>query len=328
MSGSRRSIITVSYNSGPLIWRCLHALWPQLRFADEVFLVDNASSDGSLEGIEDAFPGLQVIRNAENRGYAAANNQAIGLAQGDYVLLLNPDVLLEPNALDTATAYLEPRPDIGILGARILLPDGRLDPPARRTFKTPATYFYKLTGLSWLFPSSRRFGRYYLSYLNDDDLTEVDAVVGAFLFIRRAAIARVGPLDERFFMYCEDEDWCWRVKQDGWRVVYHPQVIAHHFKGSSTRLRPFTMIYHWHRSILLYHRKNIAPRYPAPVNAFLYGSMGLSCLLTMGVNGVRRLASGSVVAPTAVPSTSAKGSSAPEEATVVNTPRHGVTALR
>ncbi len=296
MTGSCRSVITVTYNSGSLIWRCLAALWPQLHAGDEVILVDNASSDGSLEGIEGAFPGLRVIRNAQNRGYAAANNQAIRLAQGDYVLLLNPDVILERNALATATAYLDAHPDVGILGARILLPDGRLDPPARRSFKTPATYFYKLSGLSWLFPNNRRFGHYYLSYLNDDLLTEIDAVVGAFLFIRRATIARVGLLDERFFMYCEDEDWCWRVKQDGWRVVYHPEVIAHHFKGSSTRLRPFTMIYHWHRSILLYHQKNIAPRYPAPVNVLVYGAMGLSCLLTMGINGLRRLAPSRIIA--------------------------------
>jgi len=225
---------------------------------------------------------------------------------------LNPDVVLEPTALATATAYLDAHPDVGILGARILLPDGRLDPPARRTFKTPATYFYKLSGLSWLFPNNRRFGHYYLSYLNDDLLTEVDAVVGAFLFIRRATIARVGPLDERFFMYCEDEDWCWRVKQDGWRVVYHPEVIVHHFKGSSTQLRPFTMIYHWHRSILLYHQKNIAPRYPAPANLLVYGAMGLSCLLTMGINGLRRVVPGRTMRRQAVRATLMNSLSAPE----------------
>ena len=289
MTGSRRSVITVTYNSGALIWRCLSALRPQLHAGDEVFLVDNASTDHSLNGIEEAFPGLRVIRNVDNRGYAAANNQALRLAQGDYVLLLNPDVVLAPGALATATAYLDAHPDVGILGPKILLPNGRLDPPARRTFKTPATYFYKLTGLSWLFPRHHRFGRYYLSYLDDDLLTDVDAVVGAFMLIRRATMARIGLLDERFFMYCEDEDWCWRAKQDDWRVVYHPAVIAHHYKGSSTRLRPFSMIYHWHRSILLYHRKNIAPRYPAVVNTLVYGAMILSYLLTMSINGIRRL---------------------------------------
>jgi hypothetical protein len=301
-------VITVTYNSGALIRRCLDTLWPQLRAGDEVFLVDNASTDGSLNGLEAAYPGLRVIRNADNRGYAAANNQALRLAQGDYALLLNPDVVLAPDALATATAYLDAHPDVGILGPKILLPTGRLDPPARRTFKTPATYFYKLTGLSWLFPNNPRFGRYYLSYLDEDLLTDVDAVVGAFMLMRRATIARIGLLDERFFMYCEDEDWCWRAKQDGWRVIYNPVVIAHHDKGSSTRLRPFAMIYHWHRSILLYHRKNIAPNYPAPVNMLVYGAMMLSYLLTVGINGLRRLrphkTGGRPAATSALPATS------------------------
>jgi GT2 family glycosyltransferase len=328
MTGSRRTVITVTYNSGALIWRCLGALWPQLHAGDEVFLVDNASADDSLTGIEEAFPGLRVIRNVDNRGYAAANNQALRLAQGDYVLLLNPDVVLAPDALATATAYLDAHPDVGILGPKIVLPNGRLDPPARRTFKTPATYFYKLTGLSWLFPHHRRFGRYYLSYLDDELLTDVDAVVGAFMLMRRATIARIGLLDERFFMYCEDEDWCWRAKQDRWRVVYHPAVVAHHYKGSSTRLRPFSMIYHWHRSILLYHRKNIAPRYPAPLNTLVYGAISLSCFLTMGISGFRRLVPRKAVGQPVAKSPLSAGSFAVEDAAATGAPRHEVYARR
>jgi len=282
------SIITVTYNSGDRIWACLRTLWPQLRAADEVFLVDNASTDDGLRGIPDAFPTLQIIRNPRNVGYAAANNQALQLARGQYILLLNPDVILEPNALDIALAYLEAHPDVGILGPKILLPNGRLDPPARRTFKTASTYVYKLTGLSWLFPRHPQFGRYYLSYLDDDQITDVDAVVGAFLLIRRETAAQIGPLDERFFMYCEDEDWCWRARRAGWRVVYHPGVLAHHYKGSSARSRPFAMIYHWHRSIFLFHRKNIASRYPLAVNVPIYAGMGASLLATVGINVLRR----------------------------------------
>jgi len=289
MSRCRLSVIIVTYNSRGLIERCLRALWPQLQSADEVFVVDNASTDSGVEGLETAFPGLQIVRNGQNLGYAAGNNVALRQARGEYVLLLNPDVVLGPNALAVATAYLDSNADVGILGARILLPSGRLDPPARRTFKTPSTYLYKLTGLSWLFPRHPRFGRYYLSYLDEGAITEVDAVVGAFLMIRRVAVEQVGLLDERFFMYCEDEDWCWRTKQAGWRVVYHPGVVAHHRKGSSTRTRRFAMACHWHRSIFLYHRKNIAPRYPAPVNGAVYAGMVLSLGVTLGVSGVRRL---------------------------------------
>jgi GT2 family glycosyltransferase len=172
--------------------------------------------------------------------------------------------------------------------------DGRLDPPARRSFKTPATYVYKLSGLSWLFPRHRHFGRYYLSYLDDREITEVDAISGAFLLIRREVIDQIGLLDEQFFMYCEDEDWCWRAKQAGWRVIYHPGVRVHHWKGGTTRRRPFAMIYHWHRSIFLYHRKNIAPRYPAIVNALVYGGMLASLTATVVITMGRRLMHGLV----------------------------------
>ncbi|HLI27347.1 MAG TPA: glycosyltransferase family 2 protein [Chloroflexota bacterium] len=284
------SIITVTYNSGDRIWACLRALWPQLRPDDEVMLVDNASTDDGLRGLAEQFPTLRVIRNSRNVGYAAANNQALALARGEYILLLNPDVILEPNALDRALAFLEAEPAVGILGPKILLPNGRLDPPARRTFKTAATYVYKLSGLSWLFPRHPRFGHYYLSYLDEDELADVDAVVGAFLLIRRQTVAQIGPLDERFFMYCEDEDWCWRARHAGWRVVYHPGVLAHHYKGSSARSRPFAMIYHWHRSIFLFHRKHLAARYPLAINGSIYVGMGASFLATVGINAVRRIA--------------------------------------
>jgi GT2 family glycosyltransferase len=289
MTRPRLSSITVTYNSGALIGACLRALWPQLDPSDEVFVVDNASSDGSLDGLAGAFPGVRLIQNSTNLGYAGGNNVALRRARGEYILLLNPDVVLDPRALSIALAYLDANPDVGVLGARILLPTGRLDPPARRTFKTPATYLYKLMGLSRLFPRHRRFGHYYLSYLDDDCIADVDAVVGAFLLTRRSVVEQVGLLDERFFMYCEDEDWCWRAKQAGWRIVYHPDVVAHHRKGSSARMRRFAMICHWHRSIFLYHRKNIAPRYPAMVNVPIYGGMLASLMLTLGITGVRQL---------------------------------------
>lgn len=295
MTGPRLSVVIVNYNGGALLRACLQHLWPQLAPRWEVFLVDNASTDDSLSGLEADFPGLRLIRNAANVGYARANNQALRLATGRYVLLLNPDVVLAPKALATALAYLDAHPAVSILGPKVLLPDGRLDPPARRSFKTPATYLYKMLGLSRLFRRHPRFGRYYLSFLNDDQLVEVDAVVGAFLLIRRSIIERIGLLDERFFMYCEDEDWCWRAKQAGGRVVYHPGVVVHHRKGSSTRQRPFRMAYHWHRSLFLYHQKNMAPRYPTVVNLAVYAGMLASLVATLALTGVRRLLGGALL---------------------------------
>lgn len=289
MNATALSIIIVNYNGGQLVRDCLDRLWPELRPGWEVFLVDNASRDRSADGLERAYPGLSVIRNADNVGFARANNQAMRLATGAYVLLLNPDVAITRGATSTALAYLESHPDVSILGPKILLPDGRLDPAARRSFKTPETYLYKVTGLSRVFPRHRRFGRYYLSYLDEDAVTDVDSIVGAFMLIRRSIIDAIGMLDERFFMYCEDEDWCWRAKQAGGRVVYHPGLVVHHRKGSSTRTVPIRMAYHWHRSLFLYHRKNIAPRHSTLANAGVYAGIVASFAARAGVLAVRRL---------------------------------------
>ncbi|MBI5287629.1 MAG: glycosyltransferase family 2 protein [Chloroflexi bacterium] len=302
MSGSRLSVIIVNYNGGAIVRLCLDHLWPQLRPDWDVTLVDNASPDRSADGLEDRFPGLSVVNNPRNVGFARANNQAIPRTAGDYVLLLNPDVVITPGALETALAYMDANPDVSILGPRILLPDGRLDPAAHRSFKTPATYFYRMSGLSRWFPRHRSFGHYYLTYLDENAIADVDSVVGAFLLIRRSVIDEIGLLDERFFMYCEDEDWCWRAKQAGGRVVYHPGVVVHHRKGSSSRTVPFRMAYQWHRSLYLYHRKNIAPRYTAATNALVYAGIAASLAAKLGVLALKRLWTPSLPSAPPVPS--------------------------
>jgi GT2 family glycosyltransferase len=282
------TVIVVNYNGGATLRRGLRALWPELRPGWDVVVVDNASSDGSADDLESEFDGVRVIRNRRNQGFAAANNIALRDTGGDNVLLLNPDVEVDPGAIATALGHLDAHDDVGIVGARILLPDGRFDPAARRSAKTPATYWYKILGLSRLFPRHPRFGRYYLSYLDESAITDVDSVVGAFLLIRRSVVDSIGPLDERFFMYCEDEDWCWRARQAGWRVVYHPGVVVRHAKGSSTRQRPLRMAYHFHRSLLLYHRKNLAPRHSPVANAAVYGGIAAGMVSAMAKQSLRR----------------------------------------
>jgi len=294
MSRPPLSIIIVNYNGGGIVRRCLGALWIDRADDWEVVLVDNASPDGSWQRLDEEFPGLHVIRNECNLGFAGANNVALRTARGRNVLLLNPDVIVEPGAIATALEYLENAADVGIVGAHVLV-RGRLDPAARRAFKTPGTYLYKTLGLSRLFPRHRRFGHYYLSYLDEWSIADVDAVVGAFLLIRRATIDQIGVLDERFFMYCEDEDWCWRAKQAGWRVVYHPGVVVHHAKGSSTRQHGLRMAYHFHRSLLLYHRKNIARGHSPLVNAAVYAGIAIG-MLRAGAMVMARVGWGRLVA--------------------------------
>jgi GT2 family glycosyltransferase len=289
------TVIVVNYNGAATVRRCLRALWEQREPDWETILVDNASSDGSARGLAEDFSGLRVVFNTHNSGFAAANNLALRSISGRNVLLLNPDVVAEAGAIRTAVEYLEDNADVGIVGARVLLPGGHLDPAARRSFKTPGTYLYKWLGLCRRLPRHPRFGRYYLSYLDENQITDVDSVPGAFLLIRRAVVERIGLLDERFFMYCEDEDWCLRAKQGGWRVVYHPAVVVHHAKGSSTRQRRLRMAYHFHRSLILYHRKNIAPHHAKPLNATVYAGIGVGMLRAIAIallrSGVARVAS-------------------------------------
>jgi GT2 family glycosyltransferase len=249
----------------------------------ETFLVDNGSTDGSPEMTRQQFPQVRVIENGANLGFAQANNRALVQAQGRYILLLNPDAIVQPGAIATVLSYMETHPDVGIVGPRVLLPDGRLDKPCRRSFKTPAIYFYRTIGLSALFPRSPRFNRYYMGHLPEDQTTQVDAVIGAFLMIRRACMDQIGLLDERFFIYCEDEDWCFRAHKAGWKVVYLPQAVVTHFKGSSTGQQPLRMVYQWHRSIFLFHRKNMAAGHSPLVNGLVYLGMGIRLVAALAV---------------------------------------------
>jgi GT2 family glycosyltransferase len=308
------SVVVVNYNAGAKLKECLSLLHSQAPTA-EVFLVDNASTDGSADELEADFQQLTVIRNRANVGYARANNLALVRTTGDPILLLNPDVRVRPSAVLTATKYLNENPDVGILGARVLLPNGKLDPAARRSFKTPATYFYKMLGLTRVFPTHRAFGHYYLSFIDDSRVTEVDSVVGAFLMIRRQTLDDIGLLDERFFMYCEDEDWCWRAKQHEWRVIYHPHVIVDHDKGHSSRQAAPYMRYHWHRSLLLYHSKNIAPRYPIVANGAVYALILASMMVTSLVYAIRTtvIRIGQAAATSSLPTGHSKGSDADAE---------------
>jgi GT2 family glycosyltransferase len=268
------SVVIVNYNGGGLLLECLARLLERTAVPIEILLVDNASSDGSAGEVSRAFPSVRLIANSANVGFARASNQGMALAGADYLLLLNPDLIVGERAVDTVHAYMTSHPGVGICGPRILLPTGRLDRPCRRSFKTPATYLHKALGLTSLFPESRTFGRYYLSYLDERQTFEVDAVIGAFLMARRSLIDRIGLLDERFFLYCEDEDFCLRAKRAGFKVVYLGEAVAVHHKSSSARQKPVRSLYEWHRSVFQFHRKNIAPEYGPLTNGLVYAGMG------------------------------------------------------
>jgi len=258
-------IVIVSWNTRDLLRDCLKSVQAsQGDFTCQVIVVDNASADSSADMVRHEFPAVRVIANDDNRGFPAANNQGfrtLGLEQGcgdgapRYALALNPDTVLPPTALRDMLAYMDADPKIGVAGPKLVLLDGSLDLACRRSFPTPEVSLYRMLGLSKLFPHSRRFGRYNMTYLDPDLETEVDSVVGAFMMVRRDAIRRVGLFDEVFFMYGEDLDWAFRIKQAGWKVMYNPQVTVTHVKRAASRQSTRAQR-EFYRAMLIFYRKH------------------------------------------------------------------------
>ena len=240
------AIVIVNYNTKDLLRACLRSVYDsEGDFAYHVTVVDNKSGDGSVEMVRTEFPQARVIPAPRNGGFAYANNiglRAYGFAQGKplaslprYALLLNPDTEVPPTALAEMLALMDSRPELGASGPRLILPDGSLDKACRRAFPSPMSFVYRGLGLSKLFPEHPRFGQYNLTYLPEDEETEVDSVVGAFMLVRREALEAAGLLDESFFMYGEDLDWAYRIKQAGWKIWYYPRVVVYHHKGAASR---------------------------------------------------------------------------------------------
>lgn len=254
------SIVIVNYNTRDLLRDCLRSVYAsQGDLHYEVIVVDNCSRDGSVAMVEEEYPQATVIASPINGGYAYANNLGLRQAQGHYLLLLNPDTVLPPNALMDMITFMEQHPDAGVAGPKLVLADGSLDLACRRSFPTLQVAFYRLVGLSKRYPQSQRFNRYNLGYLDPDQMAEVDSVVGAFMMIRREALEQAGLLDERFFAYAEDIDLCYRIKvEHGWRVYYNPQVVVTHYKSQSTRKRALRMNVEFYRAMWLFHQKHYA----------------------------------------------------------------------
>ncbi len=273
-------MVIVNWNTCDLLRTCLETVFAsQGQFAMRVVVVDNASSDGSAAMVAGRFPQAELIASDDNLGYPAGNN--LGLRHmgfhgaGDvskdaprYALLLNPDTELPPNALADMLAFMDSRADIGVAGPKLVLPDGTLDRACRRGFPTPLVSFYHYAGLARLFPRSCRFGRYNMTFADEDQDLEVDSVVGAYMQVRREAIERIGLLDEAFFMYGEDLDWAFRIKTAGFKVWYHANVAVHHVKRASSRKSPRAQFEFW-RAMLIFYRKHYRHGTVLPVHLLI-----------------------------------------------------------
>ncbi len=278
------SIIIVNYRTRDLLRDCLRSVYAsQGAFDYEVVVVDNCSGDGSLEMVRQEFPMVHLIASQISGGYAYANNLGIREAQGRYVLLLNPDTLLPPTALKDMLLFMEEHPDAGVAGPKLVLADGSLDLACRRSFPTLDVALYRLIGLSRRYPDSPRYNRYNLGYLDPDQVTELDSVVGAFMLIRGEALDQAGLFDERFFAFAEDIDLCYRIKvEHGWRIYYNPAVVVTHYKGQSMKQRLTTMTIHFYRAMWLFHKKHYAKQTFFLLNwAVALGTATLCCLALM-----------------------------------------------
>jgi len=256
------AVVIVNWNTADLLRGCLASVYESKWPGFEVCVVDNASDDGSAEMVAATFPQARIIRNSRNAGFSAASNAGMRCfgfgsrgAIPKYVLLCNPDTVVPPAAFSGITGFLDTRPDAGAVGPRLVLPDGTLDLACRRSFPTPASSFYRFSGLSKIFPKSRRFGRYNLTFHDPDALVEVDCVNGAFMMVRGCVIEKVGLLDEDFFFGGEDLDWTFRIKAAGWKVFYYPAVSVTHIKRAAFRKNP-AAAYEFERAMWLFYRKH------------------------------------------------------------------------
>lgn len=257
------AIVIVNYNVASLLRRCLQSVFDSVGdFSYRVCVVDNASADDSADMVRTEFPDVLLIANKENVGYPAANNQglrALGAESEEgarYALLLNPDTELPPDGLAMMLAYMDAEPDVGVAGPRLVLPDGSLDLACRRGFDSMAALFYRMVGLSRLFPRSPRFARYNMTYLDEHELAEVDSVVGAFMLVRGAALRAAGLMDDRFWMYGEDLDWAKRIKDQGWKVIYNPAVTVLHVKRASSKQNAAAAQLEFYRAMLIFYYKH------------------------------------------------------------------------
>jgi GT2 family glycosyltransferase len=277
-------IVIVNWNTRELLRRCLETVFAsQGDFSFQVVVVDNASTDDSADMVRQNFPQAVVIASEVNGGFSYGNNlglrqlgysdvKAVADAAPRYALLLNPDTEVPPDALCNMVRFMDSRSDVGMAGPKLVLEDGSLDKACRRSFPTPMVSFYHFFGLAKLFPNSPRFARYNMTFVNPDQEIEVDSVVGAYMQVRREAIAAVGLMDETFFMYGEDLDWAYRVKKAGWKVVYHPQVVVRHIKRAASR-RSQRAQFEFYRAMLIFYRKHFRATTPLWLHALVLAGL-------------------------------------------------------
>jgi GT2 family glycosyltransferase len=277
------SVVIVNYNVVNFLEQCLNSVLAASQHLNiEVFVVDNNSVDGSVDLVVEKFPGVKVLANTENVGFSKANNQAILQSNSRYVLLLNPDTVVEQDTFDKCVAYLDANPTVGGLGVRMLDGKGRFLPESKRGLPTPAVSFYKIFGLSRLFPKSKKFGTYHLGFLDEHQIHEVDVLSGAFMLMRSETLQKVGLLDEAFFMYGEDIDLSYRIQLGGYTNVYYPETKIIHYKGESTKKGSLNYVFVFYNAMIIFAKKHFSARYAKIFSLAIHAAIYLRAGASIG----------------------------------------------
>ncbi len=255
------SVVIVNYNVKYFLEQCLHSVLKASAKTDtEIFVVDNNSVDGSIDMVEKKFPDVKLIPNKDNKGFSKANNQAIELSTGEYILLLNPDTIVEEDTFGKIVRFMDAHPEAGGLGVKMIDGSGKFLPESKRGLPTPTVAFYKMFGLAKLFPRSKTFGKYHLSYLDQNKIHEVDVLAGAFMLLRKSVLDKIGLLDETFFMYGEDIDLSYRITQAGFKNYYFPETRIIHYKGESTKKSSVNYVFVFYNAMIIFAQKHFSKK--------------------------------------------------------------------
>lgn len=283
------SIVIVNYNVQYFLDQCLDSVQKALRGLNaEVLIVDNCSVDGSLEMLEAKYPQFTVIANKENVGFSRANNQAIRISRGKYVLLLNPDTVVGEDTFEKVIAFMEAHPDAGGLGIHMIDGKGGFLPESKRGLPRPMVAFYKIFGLSSLFPKSARFSRYHLGHLPNDQNHDIDVLSGAFMCMRKEALDKVGLLDETFFMYGEDIDLSYRIQLGGYRNYYFADSSIIHYKGESTKKSSVNYVLVFYKAMVIFARKHFSGKQARLFSFLINFAIYLRAFLALCIRFVKR----------------------------------------
>ncbi|MDD4149050.1 MAG: glycosyltransferase [Bacteroidales bacterium] len=264
------SVVIVNYNVKHFLEQCLNSVLASARHCEtEIYVVDNNSVDGSCSMVKEKFPEVNLIENKTNFGFSYANNQAIKLSKGEYVLLLNPDTVIEEKTLQKISDFMDAHPDAGGLGVKMIDGKGRFLPESKRGLPTPEVAFYKIFGVSKLFPKSKKFGKYHLTYLDKEQTHIVDVLSGAFMLLRKECLDITGLLDETFFMYGEDIDMSYRINLAGYKNYYFPETTIIHYKGESTKKGSINYVLVFYNAMIIFAKKHFSKRHAGTFSALI-----------------------------------------------------------